>query len=207
MKRKIAMTISVPAVIVAAALALSTVRPANTGPAVSDDAEPTKSETNQLAERGKYLVSFGGCHDCHSPKNMTDRGPVPDMTRALSGHPEKDKLSSFHKDLILKDGWVLFSPDLTSSVGPWGVVHAMNLTPDDNTGIGLWTKEMFVNAMRTGKHMGSGRPIMPPMPWMNLNELTDEDLEAIYAYLRTLPPVKNAVPGPMSLDDYLQSAE
>jgi hypothetical protein len=97
---------------------------------------------------------------------------------------------------------VLFSEDLTACVGPWGVTCSANLTPDQNTGLGLWTEEMFIAAMRTGKHMGAGRPIMPPMPWFSVAELTDDDLRAVFAYLRSLPPVKNAVPVPMTLDDY-----
>jgi hypothetical protein len=90
--------------------------------------------------------------------------------------------------------WILFNDHLTAAVGPWGISFAMNLTPDDQTGIGLWTEEIFVNAMRTGKHMGAGRPILPPMPWFNLAEADTEDLRAIYAYLRSLPPIKNQVP-------------
>jgi mono/diheme cytochrome c family protein len=152
--------------------------------------------------RGEYLVNAGSCNDCHSPKVMTERGPVPDTARLLSGHPAGAKLPPFDTKDIGPGKWVLFTEDLTASVGPWGVTCSANLTPDENTGIGLWTEEMFVNAIRTGKHMGMGRPIMPPMPWPNVATLTDEDLKAVYAYLRSLPPVKNAVPAPMTLDDY-----
>jgi hypothetical protein len=70
----------------------------------------------------------------------------------------------------------------------------VNLTPDENTGLGIWTEEMFVRAMRTGRHMGASRPILPPMPWQSLAGLEDADLQAIYAYLRSLPPIKNRVP-------------
>lgn len=65
------------------------------------------------------------------------------------------------------------------------------------TGIGVWTTEIFIKAMRTGKHMGAGRPILPPMPWFNYAKATDEDLKAILAYLKTLKPIKNAVPAPI----------
>jgi len=74
---------------------------------------------------------------------------------------------------------------------------AANLTPDTNSGLGIWTEEMFVKTMRTGKHMGAGRDILPPMPWQSLNALNDEDLKAIYAFLRTVPPVSNRVPAPL----------
>jgi hypothetical protein len=156
-----------------------------------------------LVARGKYLMSFSSCHDCHSPKTMTDQGPVPDTARLLSGHPAAEKLPPFKKEDIGPDKWVLFSPGFTASAGPWGVTCAQNLTPDENTGIGLWTEEMFKNALRTGKHMGMGRPIMPPMPWQAIGGASDEDLAAVYTYLKSLPPIKNAAPVPMSLDDYL----
>ena len=163
-----------------------------------------QGQTNDaLVARGKYLVDFGGCHDCHSPKIMTDKGPVPDLNRMLSGHPADSKLPAFEKDIVTTRGWVLFTGDLTGYVGPWGVSYAYNLTPEPNTGIGLWTEEIFMKAVRTGKHMGAGRPILPPMPWMNVAGLTDEDLSAVYAYLKSIPPVKNAIPGAMSLDEYL----
>ena len=82
----------------------------------------------------------------------------------------------------------------TAYVGPWGISYAANLTPDENTGLGIWTEEMFVAAIRTGKHMGQSRPIMPPMPWPAYRHMTDEDLRAIFAYLRTVPPIVNHVP-------------
>jgi hypothetical protein len=73
----------------------------------------------------------------------------------------------------------------------------MNLTPDENTGIGSWSEQTFMQAMKTGKHMGVSRPILPPMPWPSYGQLTDDDLKAIYAFLRTLPPVKNRIPDPV----------
>jgi len=86
---------------------------------------------------------------------------------------------------------------MTAWAGPWGISYAANLTPDQNTGLGIWTEYMFIKAMRTGKHMGAGRDILPPMPWQNLNKLSDADLRAVYAYLRTVPAVKNRVPDPV----------
>jgi hypothetical protein len=92
---------------------------------------------------------------------------------------------------------------MTAWVGPWGVSYSANLTPDENTGIGLWTEDMFVEAMRSGKHMGAGRPILPPMPWMFIANLTLEDQKAIFAYLKSLKPIKNTVPSPATLDEHL----
>lgn len=105
------------------------------------------------------------------------------------------------KNLIGPGKWVLFSEDLTVAVGPWGMSFSANLTPDDQTGIGLWTEDVFIKALRSGKHMGAGRPILPPMPWFNLVNANDEDLKAIFAYLKSLPPVKNPVPAPIPPDE------
>ena len=153
-----------------------------------------------LVKRGEFLVSFGGCHDCHSPKVMTPRGPEPDPARLLSGHPAAAILPAFDEQIVAEGKLVLFTGDLTACAGPWGMTYAANLTPDDQTGIGLWTEDVFIQAMRTGKHMGAGRPILPPMPWQNLNTLPDDDLKAIFAYLKSLPPVKNPVPAPSSFE-------
>ena len=75
--------------------------------------------------------------------------------------------------------------------------YAVNLTPDENTGLGIWTEEMFVKAMKTGRHMGASRPILPPMPVESLKSYTEGDLKAIFAYLGSIPPVKNRVPEPV----------
>ncbi len=158
------------------------------------DESMINSTKEEQVKRGEYLVRFGGCSDCHSPKVLTPNGPMPDESRLLSGHPEGSKLQDFDLSLVESGKWVLFTSDLTATIGPWGVTFAINLTPDKQTGIGLWTEEIFMNAMRTGKHMGEGAPILPPMPWLNLSHLTDDDLKSIFAYLRTLKPIKNEVP-------------
>jgi hypothetical protein len=153
-------------------------------------------KTDRLA-RGKYLVTFGGCNDCHTPLKLTPKGPVPDMERMLSGHPHDTKLPLPE----LKPGpWFAATAGMTAWTGPWGITYAANLTPDTNTGLGIWTEDMFLTAMRTGRHMGAGRQILPPMPWQNLAALNDDDLKAIYAYLRTIPAIRNEVPTPVSPD-------
>lgn len=151
----------------------------------------------QLIERGRYLVDMGGCNDCHSPKTFTQMGPVPDTTRLLSGHPQHLALPEIPPGVVGPDKWVLFNMHSTASVGPWGASFAANLTPDKSTGIGLWKVKHFIGAMRNGKHMGSGRNILPPMPWFNLTGASDGDLTAIFAYLQSLPPIKNRVPAPI----------
>jgi hypothetical protein len=57
---------------------------------------------------------------------------------------------------------------------------------------------MFIKAIRNGKDMGEGRPILPPMPWPEYRHFTDDELKSIFAYLKSLPPISNAVPDPIS---------
>jgi mono/diheme cytochrome c family protein len=145
--------------------------------------------------RGKYLVTIMGCNDCHTPLAMTARGPEPDMSRMLMGHPESEKVAA---PLKLDGPWMAaVSHTMTAWSGPWGVSFSANLTPDPETGLGKWTAETFITALRTGKHEGLGRPILPPMPYAYFNKATDEDLRAIFAYLQSIPPIKNRVPQPI----------
>ena len=154
----------------------------------------------QLIERGRFLVAVGGCSDCHTPKVFGPQGPQPDTTRFLAGYPSENPLPEIDMDMIQPGKWVLFTQDITGAVGPWGASFAANLTSDNETGIGTWQAEMFINAMRTGKHLGAGRPILPPMPWESIGKLSDEDLKAMFSYLKSLKPVKNKVPTPLNLD-------
>lgn len=143
-------------------------------------------------ERGAYLVKIMVCNDCHTPFKMGEQGPEPDMTRELSGHPEQmGRLAPARGS----DTWTWAGAATnTAFSGPWGVSYTANLTPDRNTGLGIWTEEMFIGAIRTGRHMGVSRPINPPMPWPMFRNATDDDLKAIFAYLRSIPPVTNHVP-------------
>lgn len=170
--------------------------PAPTATTVS---APAQSPVDPV-ERGRMLVIGGGCHDCHTPKKMGATGPEPDMARMLSGHPESvGVLQPF------KQGpgtpWIAHTNEhLTAWSGPWGVSYAPNLTPDQNSGMGAWTEDIFVKALRSGKHMGTSRPILPPMPWNWYSQLPDDDLKAIFAYLRSIPPISNHVPAPVGPD-------
>ncbi|MCL4814245.1 MAG: c-type cytochrome [Vicinamibacteraceae bacterium] len=143
-----------------------------------------------VVARGEYLVLVGGCNDCHTPFKMGPKGPEPDIDRLLSGHPEALVMPPAPEG----DAWLWHgSGTNTAFAGPWGVSYAINLTPDD-TGLGPWTEEVFLAAMKTQRHMGVGRPILPPMPVANYGRMTDADLKAIYAYLRTVKPLRNKVP-------------
>lgn len=121
--------------------------------------------TADTLARGKYLARIMGCQDCHTPGFFYGS---PDMTRELSGS---------------EVGWQ----------GPWGVSYARNLTPDPETGLGNWSREQIVTAIRNGQRP-DGTPILPPMPWPNFSVLTDEDAYALAAYLQSLPPVVHHVP-------------
>jgi hypothetical protein len=162
---------------------------------------PTESAPRLAAvdpvKRGEQLVSMGGCGDCHTPMKFDPAlgMPVPQRERLLSGHPEG---APDPEGAPGKGDQAVIGPTFTSFRLPFGVVYTANLTPDPETGIGSWTAEQFIRAVRGGKHRGeaNGRPILPPMPWMNLALQSDDDLRAVFAYLKSLPPVKNAVPSP-----------
>jgi mono/diheme cytochrome c family protein len=168
-------------------------------PAFAADEKPKAvkkdPKTEKAVKRGEYIVSTSGCHDCHTPKTMTPQGPVPDMTRMLSGTPAEPKLPPAPK--LPPGPWVVTaSGDLTAWSGPWGTTFARNLTPDKATGLGDWTEQNFIDTIRTGKRLGKGRMILPPMPWEVVAKLTDEDLKAVFAYLQSIPAISNAVREP-----------
>jgi len=155
------------------------------------------AKTNDAAvERGRYLVTFAICNDCHTPFKMGENGPEPDMTRMLSGHPEQLNMPPAPR---LPEGfWVLVGGATnTAFAGPWGVSYSANLTPDPETGLGTWTAKMFRDTLRNGRHMGVGRPLLPPMPYKFIGTATDEDLDAIFAYLQSVPAIRNKVPQPL----------
>ncbi|MEW5702790.1 MAG: c-type cytochrome [Candidatus Zixiibacteriota bacterium] len=143
-------------------------------------------------ERGKYLVTGMGCNDCHTPWEMTPQGPQPNMKLMLSGHPETLKMPSAPAP---SGPWLWQgSGTMTAFAGPWGVSYAANITPDQATGLGSWTADTFIKAMRNGKHAGTGAALLPPMPWIWYKILTDDDLAAMFAYLQSVPPIKNRGP-------------
>ncbi|HUF46398.1 MAG TPA: hypothetical protein VMM93_01220 [Vicinamibacterales bacterium] len=161
-------------------------------------APPTPTPAEMVA-RGEYLVNTSGCHDCHTPFKMGPNGPEPDMTRALSGHPADMPLS---KPPALPEPWVFMGAGTnTAWAGPWGISFTANLTSDQNSGLGVWTEDLFLRAIREGKHMGTSRPILPPMPWPMYRNMTDDDLKSIFAYLKTVPPIANNVPEPLTPED------
>ena len=145
--------------------------------------------------RGKYLVTAMGCHDCHTPWKMGPNGPEPEMTLGLSGHPAEMKLPPPPAPV---GPWIAsVTGSNTGWAGPWGISYTANLTPDPETGLGQWTEQQFVDTIRTGRRQGRGRELLPPMPWPAFKNLNDADLRSIFAYLRTVPAIKNKVPDPV----------
>lgn len=143
-------------------------------------------------ERGKYLVTIASCNDCHTPLKMGDKGPEPDMSRMLSGHPENMKMPPPPK---MNMPWMAAgAATLTAWATPAGIAYTANLTPDSATGLGKWDETTFMLAIRNGKHIGNGRALLPPMPWQYISQMTDEDLKAVYAFLHSIPPIHNQVP-------------
>jgi mono/diheme cytochrome c family protein len=118
--------------------------------------------------RGKYLVTLGGCNDCHTPGYFLGN---PDMSRFLGGS------------------------DVGFEIPGQGVFVGSNITPDKETGIGNWTREHIVKAIQVGERP-DGRILAPVMPWHAFAKLTADDAEAIAAFLQSLKPVSNKIPGP-----------
>ena len=160
----------------------------------------TPPTEEQMIERGRYLVSSIGCEDCHTPKVMSDRGPIPDPENHFAGHMEGDLKDKVAKDALAN--WALFNMSLTAAVGPWGITYSANISSDES-GIGTWTDEQFIRAMREGQYKGlvGSRKLLPPMPWQNFANLTDDDLKAMLAYLKSTKPIRNIVPEPVSPEE------
>lgn len=149
----------------------------------------------QRVARGAQLVSLGGCGDCHTPMRFepTLNMPVPNRALLLSGHPVGAPDPNGEPG---KGDQGVIGATFTSFRLPFGVVYSANLTPDKTTGLGSWTAAQFIATMRTGHHQGTGRPVLPPMPWQNLASASEDDLSAIFAYLQSIPAVTNKVPAP-----------
>ncbi|MBO9684785.1 MAG: diheme cytochrome c-553, partial [Flavisolibacter sp.] len=140
---------------------------------------------------GEHLVTVSACHDCHSPKKMTPNGPEIDSSLLLSGHPSQmPDIGIDRKEMEQKGLGV--TQDLTSWIGPWGISYTANLT-SDASGIGNWTEGQFIYAIRNGKSKGmeNSRTLLPPMPWQMYRNFSDNELKAIFAYLKSTKPIRN----------------
>lgn len=158
--------------------------------------EPKPAPADAAVARGKYLVTAMGCADCHTPMKLGPNGPEPDLARNFSGHPAELVMPPAPK--LPPGPWMAtVAATMTAWSGPWGTSFTANLTPDPETGLGKWTADDFVATLKSGRHMGRGREILPPMPIGAVRNFTDEDLRAIFAYLQSVPAVKNRVPDPL----------
>ena len=153
---------------------------------------------SDMVQRGKYLVdAVAACGYCHTPR----AGAEYNMEMYLAGHPARQSYPRYKLPSMMQQGiFIVTSTQMTAFSGPFGTSFATNLTPDKETGLGDWTEEMFIGAIRTGLHQGveGNRKIFPPMPAKHYAQMNDEDLKAIWAYLRTIKPVKNEVSPPLN---------
>jgi mono/diheme cytochrome c family protein len=177
--------------------------PANKQEDTSADEKPAVAAAsyggyNSPEEWGHHIVTVGDCGNCHTPKKMTSMGPVEDTSLALSGHPSAMPFPNVARK-EMESNHLFYSNDLTSWVGPWGVSFAANITSDSTTGIGNWTEDQFILCLRKGKYMGleKARDLLPPMPWQAFRNMTDDELKAVFAYLKSTKPIHNIVPQPV----------
>ena len=123
------------------------------------------SAREALVARGQYLATIMDCGGCHTPGALAGK---PDANRALAG----------------------------SEIGfatPAGVVYPPNLTPDPDTGLGRWTEAEIVRAIRQGESR-DGRVLVAVMPWPSYSVLRADDMRALIAFLRSVPPVRQTTP-------------
>lgn len=165
--------------------------------ASTNDVKPTVAQFGGFESQvkwGERLVFIGGCNDCHTPKKMGPHGPENDMSLMLSGHPAQMPAAEFDSKEAAAKGLIV-TQSFTAWTGPWGVTYAPNLTSDPS-GIGGWKEEQFVKCLKEKKWMGldDTRPLMPPMSMMPATEMNEDELKAIFAYLKQTPPVKNVAP-------------
>jgi len=180
--------ISIRAALSSAAVALGAsalVTLALSVPGVVQAQAPAQSAKARQIERGKYLATIGACNDCHSPK--LDPQQHPDPKRMFSGRPQTTMPPS------QSDKEIHSSLDLTAWAGPWGVSYGANLTPDAETGLRKrYNEASFIKTLRSGKKP-EGEDLLPPMPWELYKAMSDDDMKALYAYLSSIPAIKNNV--------------
>jgi hypothetical protein len=160
------------------------------------ETKPTYGGYDSQVKWGEHLVLICGCNDCHTPKKMGPMGPELDTSLLLSGHPAGLPPADIDRKLLESKG-IAATNFMTAWIGPWGISYTANLTSDE-TGIGTWQESNFITAIREGKFKGisTSRPLLPPMPWQQYRNMTDDELKAIFAYLKSTKPIKNVVPEP-----------
>ena len=140
-----------------------------------------------------------GCHDCHTPMKIGPNGPEQDMARAPQRPPGERRGAA---GANLPAGYLaVIGATFTSFSGPWGTSFTRNLTPDKETGLGDWTVEEFIATMKTGRERGKGRPGAAADAGAEPRALSDQDIRSLFAYLQSLPPIKNRMPQPIEPPD------
>jgi mono/diheme cytochrome c family protein len=119
-------------------------------------------------ERGAYLAHIMDCGGCHTPG-------------ALAGRP--------------RDSEALSGAEMGFAVPDLGIFFPPNLTPDEETGLGKWSSDDIIRAIREGVNP-DGRELAPIMAFRNYAKLTDADAADLAAFLKSLPPISRTVPGP-----------
>ena len=160
-------------------------------------AEPASKPSDDQLVLGQELVKQWKCSYCHTPEIASPEGVLmPDPDRLFMGHPADEEIPAIPDMIMTSPEYMEFLDNLDTTV--WAtdnrIVFTANLTPDDETGIGTWTEEMFIATIRSGQHQGMGKRLKYPMPWQELAELDDAELAAIYAYLMSVKPINNKVP-------------
>jgi len=174
-------------------------KPAETAeikPATASE-KPSYGGYESQAKWGEHLITAGACADCHTPKKMTSQGPADDSSLWLSGHPAGLPIPPVDRKQLESKG-IAATQTMTAWIGPWGVSFAANITSDE-TGIGNWKEDQFIKCIRDGKYLGldTERPLLPPMPWPSFRNFSDDELKAMFAYLKSTKPIKNLVPSYM----------
>lgn len=188
------------AAICGAILFFSCTQPSNLANVTSDSTKVAVQSFGGFesqAKWGEHIVNIAGCNDCHTPKKMGPHGPENDSSLLLSGHPAQMPIANIDRKLAETKGLAVSTTE-TAWIGPWGVTFAANLTPD-STGLGNWTEEQFLKCLKQDKWMGldNTRPLLPPMPVTSTMNMREDELKAIFAYLKTIKPVHNTPPAYM----------
>jgi mono/diheme cytochrome c family protein len=129
-----------------------------------------RPEASDIIAYGGYMINAAGCAECHT---QVDKGQIIPELKFGGG-----------REFAFPDG---------------SIVRSSNITPDEETGIGKWTKEDFIRRFKAYADSSYTPPVVRPgefntmMPWTMYCNMKEEDLSAIYAYLKTVAPLKNSV--------------
>jgi mono/diheme cytochrome c family protein len=143
-----------------------------------DELPQLPPDGSDQVELGRYLVTYiMSCGDCHTPLDPETGMPLV-------------------PDMFLAGG--------QAYEGPWGIVYGGNITPHE-TGLAEWEAEDYIRVFREGVRIDGRRVVF--MPWQDYTSITDEDLDAVIAYLQSLDPIDNEIPAPALEDIFIEFVE